>query len=111
MVMAMMGIIFVGGCITRENVSQPVPISNNESEKAIYFCIAKCKDLLKENTDLSNGPCLLNPVTEVQDWVCDVVHNPRSQIDNLPENQCPAYRKLAKHFVEVDENCNLIRAV
>ncbi len=56
---------------------------------------------------------MLNPIPNLPDWVCDIAHSPRqSEIDDLPENQCSAYREgRAKHFVEVDMNCNLIRAI
>jgi len=75
----------------------------------INACIQKCNEQLKAGTDLSNGPCLSNSI--VPSWVCDVVHNPRTEIDNQPENQCSEYGKTANHFVEVDLNCNFISAV
>lgn len=54
-----------------------------------------------------NGPCLSNG----QEWVVDVAHNPREPIDDNPANQCPAYVSgQAKHFVELDPDGNLIRA-
>lgn len=60
--------------------------------------------------NLNNGPCLSNEI--YADWVCDVAHDPREQIDNIPENQCPVFREgKAHHFVEVDENCDFIRAM
>ena len=62
--------------------------------------------------DLSNGPCLSdnNPEWTVEDWVCDVVHNPRQDLDNQPENQCQDYiNGLANYFIEVDTNCKFIR--
>ena len=59
-------------------------------------------------TDLSSGPCLSNEV--IPDWVCDVAHSPRIEVDNNPVNQCPAFKqKKAHHFVEVDEECKLIK--
>ncbi len=75
-------------------------------------CIALCKNVSK-SIDLSNGPCISDIYSDLwhhNDWVCDVAHYPRQNIDNLPENQCQQYRQgKAHHFVEVDENCNLIR--
>ena len=56
---------------------------------------------------MTNGPCLSNEI--VEDWVCDVAHSPRQAVDDLPENQCPAYGDKASHFVEVDPDCNFIR--
>jgi len=59
--------------------------------------------------DLSDGPCLSNEV--ISGWVADIAHNPRQAVDNLPENQCSAYRDgTAKHFVEIDLEGNLIKA-
>ena len=59
--------------------------------------------------DLSDGPCLSNKV--IPDWVADIAHNPRQDIDNLPANQCSAYLSgEAKHFVEIDLEGNLIKA-
>ncbi len=73
-------------------------------------CIALCKGQLNENESLSNGPCISNEIAF--NWVCDVAHNPRQEIDNLPENQCEAFRNgTARHFIEVDEKCNLINAI
>ncbi len=58
--------------------------------------------------DLSTGPCLSNAL--MPGWVVDLVHSPRLPIDDLPENQCPAYREgRAQHFVELDLNGNFIR--
>lgn len=59
--------------------------------------------------DFSNGSCLSNAL--MPNWVVDIAHSPRLPIDDLPENQCPAYLEgRAKHFVELDTDGNLIRA-
>ncbi len=59
--------------------------------------------------NFSNGPCLSNAL--MPGWVVDIVHSPRSSIDDLLENQCPAYIEgKAAHFVELDTEGNLIRA-
>lgn len=58
--------------------------------------------------DLSHGPCLSDDLTS--GWVADIVHNPRQEIDDLPENMCPSFISgKAKHFVELDLDGNLIR--
>ena len=78
----------------------------------IEECIKLCSSV-KGKINLTAGPCLSddNPEWKVEDWVCDVAHWPRQPIDNLPENQCKDFREgKAHHFVEVDENCNFIRA-
>jgi hypothetical protein len=42
----------------------------------------------------------------------DIVNNPRTNEDNLIENQCEDYRnKITNHFLELDKNGNLIRIV
>ncbi|MEM7816873.1 MAG: hypothetical protein QXZ20_03095 [Candidatus Aenigmatarchaeota archaeon] len=92
-------------------VSCCVQTSSNILEIAKEECIKLCKNYDK---DLSNGPCLSdsNPNWNVNDWVCDVAHSPRQEIDNLPENQCKDFREgRAHHFVEVDLNCNLIKVI
>lgn len=67
-----------------------------------------CRQKLSEGEDLSVGPCL---GVVALDWVGDVAHNPRQDIDNLPENQCAEFREgKAHYFVEVDPNCNFIKA-
>ncbi|MDP3948208.1 MAG: hypothetical protein Q8P87_00690 [bacterium] len=59
--------------------------------------------------DLSSGPCLSDDL--LPGWVVDIAHSPRLSVDDLPGNQCPAYREgRAKHFVELDQDGNLIRA-
>ena len=58
--------------------------------------------------DMSRGPCLgvIKP-----DWVADVAHDPRQDVDDEPENQCAAYRAGdADHFVELDPDGNFIRS-
>ncbi len=85
-------LLFASGCTQQEYVSK---------------CIDLCLEAKQEGLDLSNGPCLSNDY--YPDYVCDVAHNPRQDVDNIPSNQCPAYGQSAHHFVEVDEECNLIR--
>ena len=58
--------------------------------------------------DLTNGPCL---GYAADDWVVDIAHNPRQEIDDKPQNQCAEFRKgQAHHFIELDLDGNLIRA-
>ncbi len=61
-----------------------------------------------QGLDFTDGPCLTNDL--MPNWVADIVHNPRTKIDDLPQNQCQAYIEgRAKHFVELDTNGNLVR--
>ncbi len=74
-------------------------------------CMTLCQQQLAAEADLTAGPCLGNPTPGYPDWVCDVAHTPRTAVDNDAANQCAAYREgKARHFVEVDGNCNVIRA-
>ena len=75
------------------------------------LCIQKCKEALASKSNLENGPCLLNPISEYPNWVCDVAHSPRIPADDLPENQCSAFREgKSSHFIEVSENCQVVRS-
>lgn len=80
-----------------------------DKDLAIAQAIELWRIALLSGDDLSSGPCLSNQV--IPDWVADVAHNPRQDIDNLPANQCSSYLSgEAKHFVEIDLEGNLIRA-
>ncbi len=77
------------------------------------MAVAKAKELWRAQfqleEDLSKGPCLSNNL--IPDWVADIVHNPRTTVDDDPANQCSAYiNGTARHFVELDPEGNLIRA-
>jgi len=111
--------IFSSDCLWGKKISEET--SNltglgaiETGEKAAKdVAISKAKDLFKqkiaEGLDMSNGPCLSNEI--IPDWVVDVAHNPREEIDNQPENQCSAFREgKAQHFIELDPMGNLIRA-
>jgi len=69
-------------------------------------CIMLCKEKQQE-LDLSRGPCLSGSI--IDDWVCDVAHDPREAVDDDPANQCPEFGDTASHFVEVSPECNFIR--
>jgi hypothetical protein len=77
-------------------------------DKAYETALIVYRQKKKENIDFDNGPCLTNDLME--DWVADVAHNPRQELDNYPENQCIAFIEgRATHFVELDPEGNLIR--
>jgi len=102
------GIMLLSGCIGDDSPNL------NEKSKAVELCKQLCYDALAEDMNLSNGPCLSddNDKWNVEDWVCDVAHNPRQEIDNLRENQCrDFYEGKAHHFIEVNEKCEVIRVV
>lgn len=91
-------VVAVSGC-TQTNIV-------NDAKQA---CISLCQ---QANTDLSNGPCLSEISSwSIDDYVCDVAHNPRQSVDDLSENQCAAFGETADHFVEVAPDCSFIREV
>ncbi len=96
-------ILVLSGCAqpAEENVTGTDP-----KEK----CVALCEQALADGADLSSGPCLSNHL--IKNWVCDVAHSPRTASDNLPENQCSAFREGdATHFVEVSPECDFIKQI
>ena len=99
-------VVFIAGCIQTGNVN----LSEVERRAAEIQCKQECQIAKSNGQDLSNGPCLANSLQNTTDWVCDVAHDPRLDVDNNIENQCSAYRSgIAKHFVEINENCEIIR--
>jgi hypothetical protein len=79
-----------------------------EREQAIAAAHLAYEEAIAEGRDLADGPCL---GVVLDNWVADVAHNPREEVDDRPENQCEAYRSgEAEHFVELDPEGELIRA-
>ncbi|MFH0869066.1 MAG: hypothetical protein V1839_02465 [archaeon] len=102
LILLFISMIFISGCVT----ANPQQTTND----VINACLKACDDARAANTSLENGPCLLNPIPQYEDWVCDVVNSPRKAVDNLPANQCSAFLKgKAKHFVEVTPECLYIK--
>ncbi len=96
-------ILLIPGCVKQET-----QVQKTEKEIALEKCLEVCKEEKQSGSDLSNGPCLGNPI--VEGWVCDIAHSPRQDIDNKPENQCSFFREgKAKHFVELDMDCKVIK--
>lgn len=91
------------------NSDSPQPVSKVEFWAAVSQAQSFYNQQKILGEDFSSGPCLTNALME--DWVLDIAHNPRQPIDDLPENQCPAYLEgRVRHFVELDPDGNLIRA-
>ena len=45
-------------------------------------------------------------------YAVDIVHGPRIDIDNLPENQCEDYKNgKISHFIELDKDRNIVRVI
>ncbi|MBU2638049.1 MAG: hypothetical protein KJ955_03685 [Nanoarchaeota archaeon] len=101
-------LLLLSGCVAMTAKMTPPPkvVITTETMTVEEACIKACNEAI---VSLGNGPCLLNPI-ENTEWVCDVAHMPRQDIDNQVENQCSAFREgTAKHFIEVNENCELIK--
>lgn len=82
--------------------------SEGERDAAITAAKDAYAEAVEQGVDMSNGPCL---GVILDNWVADVAHEPREEIDDEPANQCEAYRKgEAEHFVELDLDGNVIRA-
>jgi len=99
-------LFLLGGCqkIVDPNSDQPVT-----QAEAVTKCQQLCQQRLGSGVDLSAGPCLSEKL--LPDWVCDVAHSPRQVIDDQSVNQCAVYwQGEVSHFVEVDQNCKLIKA-
>lgn len=79
-----------------------------EIDKAVNQAKSVYREKKALGYDFAEGPCLTNDLT--RDWVADIVHNPRQSLDDLPQNQCQAYKEgRAKHFVELDPEGNLVK--
>lgn len=91
------------------NSGRPEATPKREIDTAINQAKHLYRGEKESGRDLSNGPCLSDAL--LPGWVVDIAHDPRLPIDDLPGNQCPAYREgKAQHFVELDPEGNLIRA-
>ena len=81
----------------------------SDAERVKQLCVQLCQTEKGSGQDLSAGPCLDNQI--ITDWVCDVAHSPRTEVDNIAENQCSAFREgNANHFVEVTPECGFVRS-
>lgn len=102
----LIALLFVGGCMQQNNAS------SGTSKPVADICVQACKEALAGGRNLDAGPCLLDPLPQNSEWVCDVAHSPRQSVDNLLENQCRDYRDgIAHHFVEVTPECKFIKAI
>lgn len=85
--------------------------AEEEGEQATAIAAAKAayETAKREGRDLSDGPCIADPL--IPNWVADIAHDPRESVDDDPANQCAGYRSgKAEHFVELDPDGNVIRA-
>lgn len=92
------------------NIEQNKMDIQEQTETAKLECTKMCTDY-KSTISYEEGPCLSDAYGfKLDDWVCDIAHKPRIEIDDDKENQCKKFvNGNANHFVELDENCSLIR--
>ena len=117
MLAVLAAILFLAGCAQEPqqpqnstNAPQGQMNASGPSLSPSDSCIKACSDALASGKDLTAGPCLLNPIPQSPDWVCDVAHSPRLLVDDLRENECSSYlSEKAHHFVEVAPDCSFIR--
>lgn len=82
----------------------------NGREQAIQLAIELYRRKKQQGMDFNDGPCISEEI--FPDWCVDIAHDPRLPVDNLPRNQCRSFREgRVHHFVELDPQGNLIRAV
>ncbi len=102
-------VVLISGC-TQEGED-----TGGHAPNVSDLCQKLCLELKENGMPLEDGPCISDinwTKWNIDGWVCDVAHSPRQDVDNLPENQCETFRSgRAHHFVEVDAECNIIRAV
>lgn len=105
-----LGVILIASFLTlTTNTNSSRELKKSEIDTAINQAGLLYNLSKQQGVDLSSGPCLSNAL--LPGWVLDIAHNPRQEIDDLPQNQCPAFREgNAQHFVELDSEGNLIRA-
>ncbi len=109
LIITLIVIVSVGSATIYLNGRQSKGISKSEIDTAVNQAKFLYRQRKTMNENFSTGPCLSNAL--MPGWVVDIVHSPRLSIDDLPENQCPAYIEgKARHFVELDTDGNLTRA-
>jgi hypothetical protein len=86
-------------------------MAEDERNRAIAAATAAYEAAAAEGENLDIGPCIAEELPDLPDWVADIAHDPREDIDDEPENQCQRYRDgEASHFVELTPEGDLIRA-
>ena len=85
--------------------------SEDEKDRAVAAAADAYEQARAEGAELESGPCIAEELPGLSDWVADVAHDPREDVDDDPANQCRRYREgEADHFVELTPEGELIRA-
>jgi len=81
---------------------------NNNSAEAAFLCAKGLYQYSKDNGVKFDSQCL----GICGNYSVDIVHVPRTEEDNLTENQCTDYASgKTNHFIELDEDGNIVRLV
>lgn len=79
-----------------------IPNYVKEQQEAIICALNKLNNLAEEKSSQCLGTC--------GDYAVDIVHVPRAEEDNLPENQCEDYGSgKVQYFIELDGNGEIVR--
>jgi hypothetical protein len=85
--------------------------SSSEQDQAVAAAMDAYDAAKAKGVDFASGPCIAERLPGLDDWVADVAHDPRADVDDQAENQCQRYRDgEASHFVELTPEGELIRA-
>ena len=104
---AIFGVIKIIG--SRNEITPLVPAGEADRTAMVQYGQERLTERLAAGEDLSAGPCLDNS-ERFPGWVIDIAHSPRQPADDLPANQCSAFREgHAMSFIELDASGNLIR--
>jgi hypothetical protein len=86
-------------------------VSGEERDQAVTAAKRAYEDAVARGEKLDDGPCIAENLPDLPDWVADVAHDPRQDVDDQSENQCRRYRDgEASHFVELTPDGELIKA-
>jgi hypothetical protein len=85
--------------------------SESEKDQAVAAATKAFESANLSAAELEVGPCIAEELPGLDDWVVDIAHDPRTDVDDDPANQCQRYREgEAHHFVELTPEGELIRA-
>jgi hypothetical protein len=86
-------------------------VSDEERDQAVTAAQEAYDEARSSGLELDVGPCIAETLPGLDDWVADIAHDPREDVDDDPANQCRRYREGdASHFVELTPEGELIRA-
>ena len=103
-------LFLLSGCLQPGSSTPNSNLSLVRASTPTDTCIKACRAARALGQNLDNGPCLLNPIPDKPQWVCDIAHNPRQAVDDEAANHCSVYiDKKADKFVELTPDCEVIR--